>query len=194
MQLLNNEKERNWKQEKNKKSATKSHCFPPNPRTGYSCLQELGPDLFIMTLCHFSFSKSDVISERHKENRNTVSDWRKWDNRQLNWASENLQLVKEVTERSQDVCLHCEQLLNGLWQKVKSKHSNIYIKFYCPSPSDLLPSPQLPTCSPSSQATILDNNGYCSFNTAHVENFSMQEKLNASLFVQKGHFQWGEIP
>lgn len=121
MQLLNNEKETNCKQEKNKKSATKSQCFPPNPQTGYSCLQELGPGLFTMTLCHFSFSKSDVTSERHKENRNTVSDCRKWENLQLNRASENLQLVGEVTERSQDVCLHCEQLLNGFWQKVKSK-------------------------------------------------------------------------
>lgn len=121
MQLLNNEKETNWKQGKNKKSATKSQRFPPNPQTGYSCLQELGPGLFIMTLCHFSFSKSDVISERHKENRNTVSDWRKRDNLKLNWASENLQPVWDITERSQDVCLHWEQLLDGFWQKEQTQ-------------------------------------------------------------------------
>lgn len=54
--------------------------LPPKPQTGYSCLQELGPGLFLMTLCHFSFFISDVITVRQRENRHN-SKWLKenWD-------------------------------------------------------------------------------------------------------------------
>lgn len=109
----------------------KSQHFPPNPQTGYSCLQELGLGLFIMTLCHFSFSKSDVISGRQRENRHNS----KWLEEVCEKVHSSTRLIKTCSQferprRDPKVCLYCEQLLGSFQQKVKSEHGNILIKFY----------------------------------------------------------------
>lgn len=111
----------------------KSQHFPPNPQTGYSCPQELGLGLFIMTLCHFSFSKSDVISGRQRENRHNSKRLEE----ECEKVHSSTGLTKTCSQferplRSWDACLHCEQLLDGFQEKVKSEPSNILIKFYCP--------------------------------------------------------------
>lgn len=73
MQLLNN-KDTDWKQENNRRNQPWNLITSSDPQTGYSCLQELGLRLFIMTSCHFSFSKSNGISEKQRQNRHN-SNW-----------------------------------------------------------------------------------------------------------------------
>lgn len=181
MQLLNN-KDTDWKQENNRRNQPWNLITSSDPQTGYSCLQELGLRLFIMTLCHFSFSKSNGISEKQRQNRHNS-----------NWLQEECEKVPSSTRLKKScsqfvrlprapevgVCIvsHSQTASTRRWRVTVAIFGWTFT-----SPSDCLVSPQLPPFSPSFRDTELEEQ---LLTTAKVNPLAMLQKWNASFSFRK---------